>query len=107
VQGVYPKTNNSFTINSRKGIVNLFANAGVSYNEGFNQFYLKRNFHDKNTAALTSVFDQQTSFSSISQSNTFKGGIDFFASKKTTLGIVLNTGYISGHGTGGGSAKYL
>jgi len=105
VQGVYPKTNNSFTINSRKGKVNLFANAGVSYNEGFSKFYLTRNFHDKNTAALTSVFDQETSFSNISKSGTFKGGIDFFASKKTTFGIVANTNNITGHGTGVGSAN--
>ena len=45
-QGVYPKSTNSFNINSRKGKVNVFANASASYFKGFNDNDLYRKFHN-------------------------------------------------------------
>jgi outer membrane receptor protein involved in Fe transport len=92
-QGVYPKTSNSFNINSRKGKVNVFFNANVSYFSGFNDISIKRNFRDKSTGALTSIFDQTNDGKFKGQPTSLKAGLDLFATPKTTVGIVLSGAY--------------
>ena len=55
---------------------------------------IKRNFREKDTKGLISSFDQETKRKS--NSNTFNGkaGMDYFAGKNTTFGIVV-TGFTS------------
>jgi hypothetical protein len=99
-QGVYPKSNNSFAINSRKGKVNLFANYSYSYFKGFNEISINRKFRDKTTKVLTDEFDQNGSSIFEGQPHNLKLGADFFATKKTTFGIVLNGFYNERKGSG-------
>lgn len=95
--GRNPKSNNSFNINYRTGKVNLFANYSYNYNKGWRRLELVRNFRDQQTYELLNVFQQYTKMQPNYQSHTFKTGADFYASKKTTLGVVVN-GYLE-HGT--------
>jgi hypothetical protein len=92
-QGVYPKTNTSFNINSRKGKINVFANYSYSYFKGFEDNNLYRKFHNQRTKELTSIFDQSSYITPTGQPHNFKAGIDLFATEKTTLGIVLGGNY--------------
>ncbi len=92
--GIYPKANESFNINYRTGQVNIFGNYSYNYNKNENTLDLVRNFRDQNTDTLQSVFRQQTLMKHINQTHSFKAGADFYASKKTTLGVVVN-GYTS------------
>ena len=93
-QGFYPKANESFNINYRTGKVNLFGNYSYGYYKNFHSLDLVRNFRDDNTKSLESIFRQRTDGESVSNNHSFKAGADYYVSKKTTLGIVLN-GYSS------------
>ncbi|RFM28104.1 TonB-dependent receptor domain-containing protein [Deminuibacter soli] len=95
--GHNPKSNNSFNINYRTGKVNLFGNYSYNYNKGYQTLDLTRNFRDQNTYELLNVFQQFTKMEPNYQSHTFKTGMDITASKKTTIGFVVN-GYLE-HGS--------
>ncbi|NNV54189.1 TonB-dependent receptor [Limnovirga soli] len=88
--GIHPKANESVNLNYRSGKVNLFGNYSYSYNKGAQQLELTRNFRDQQTGALSSVFTQRTDMSPESQSHNYKMGADYFVSKNTTLGVVVN-----------------
>lgn len=88
--GVYPKSNNSFNINYRRGKWNLFGSFNYNYNKNFQDLELRRNFRDKNTLGLLSVFKQQANMNRQSQYQSYKIGADLYVSKKTTIGFVLN-----------------
>lgn len=89
VQGRTPKSPNSLNLNLRKNKVNLFANYNFSYWEGFNNISLLRKFRDDNGELMT-IFDQKTKGRFYSRNHNVKVGMDYTASKNTTLGIVLN-----------------
>ena len=99
-QGVYPKSSNSFNVNSRKGKVNLFANYSYSYWKGFNDLTISRKFRDRNTDQLTGEINQESNQKYQGQPHNAKLGMDFFATKKTTYGIVLNGFYNLRTGSG-------
>ncbi len=85
----YFKNTNNITLNWRNGKVNLFGNYGFSYWEGFSNFTLNR-FSRLNRATPYDRYVEQHSFDRYSgRPQTFKAGIDYFATKKTTLGFVL------------------
>lgn len=92
--GINPKANESVNLNYRTGKVNLFGNYSYSYNKGSQNLNLTRNFRDSVTGDIASVFKQQTDMTRNYQNHNFKIGMDFYASKKTTLGFVLN-GYVN------------
>ncbi len=89
-QGVYPKANNSLNMNYRSGKWNVFGNYGYNYSKGFQKITLLRNFRDINTLDLVSVFEQNSHQIRVNTFQSLKLGADFYMSKKTTLGIVLN-----------------
>jgi outer membrane receptor protein involved in Fe transport len=89
-QWKYPKFNESLNFNYRKNKVNFFTNLGHNRGEGWGVLAIKRNFRDKDTKGLLSSFDQETRRRN--NNNTFNGkiGLDYFAGKNTTFGIVVN-----------------
>ncbi|MEO6843685.1 MAG: outer membrane beta-barrel family protein [Ginsengibacter sp.] len=93
-QAEYTRTNNSLNINYRTGKVNLFGNYSYSLWQSRNDLYILRKFRDPNTKEVQTIFDQHTSTKRNSQYQNLKLGMDFYANKKTTLGIVMS-GYIN------------
>lgn len=91
-QGVYPKTNNSLNLNQRTGKFNLFVNASHYYSHNFGDIKILRNFREKASDNLLSIFDQRSLSDRNYNSYNYKAGFDYFASKKTTLGLVV-TGF--------------
>lgn len=89
-QGVYPKTNESVNMNYRDGSINLFGNASYSNRERFQTLSIQRKFIDAASKAVTSNFDQQNNLKNNDEAFNGKIGLDYFASKKTTLGVVIN-----------------
>ena len=104
-QGVYAKTNNSLNLNYRAGKVNIFSTLSANYRKGFQQLDINRKYTnpDKSTKA---IFDQNTNSHRENYNYNAKVGMDFYASKKTTLGIVL-TGYTTPGRETGSSTSYL
>ncbi len=89
-QGRYPKLNEGVNFNYRNKKVNLFTNLSHSYNQGFGVLEIERTFRDKSTKELLSNFDQVSRMQNESQNYGAKIGLDYFVSKKTTLGVVFN-----------------
>ncbi len=94
IQGRYTKTNNSLNLNYKKGKVNLFGNYSYSSWKGYEDLYILRNFRNTVTKQLETIFDQQTNMVHASRENNLKIGMDFYATKKTTAGVVFS-GFIN------------
>lgn len=92
--GVYPKSSNSANMNYRNGKWNVFGNCSYNYNKGFQNLRLHRNFRDKSTLNLLSIFEQQADMHNRYEYQSLKIGADFYANKNTTVGVLLN-GYIN------------
>jgi iron complex outermembrane receptor protein len=92
-QGRYPKTNEGFNYNYREGKINLFTNLSHNYQKRFQTLTIDRNIFNGNTGSVEKIFSQEAN--RVIKGNTYnaKLGADFFASKKTTVGAVVNIGY--------------
>jgi len=91
-QGYFPKTNNSLNLNYRNGKFNFFSTISVNYRKQFNDLYIHREYKNPN-GSLNAVFDQIAPSNRVNKNYNAKLGMDFYASKKTTLGFVT-TGFI-------------
>ena len=89
-QGILPKVNESLNFNYRQGKWNLFTNLNHGYRERNQQLNINRNFIDATTKNIVSNFDQQARMNMFSRTYNAKVGADYFASKKTTVGLVLS-----------------
>lgn len=86
----YGRENATATINHRAGKLSTFISAGTFFNKGFNNnsIYRKIPFEDKVT-----IFDQRTERVNKSQYHNVRAGIDYFATEKSTFGILLSGFY--------------
>ncbi len=90
-QGIYAKTNNSLNLNYRTGKFNLFALVSANYRKGFQHLDITRRYKNADKT-LNAIFEQEADLNRINQNYNSKIGMDFYASKKTTIGVVL-TGF--------------
>jgi outer membrane receptor protein involved in Fe transport len=88
-QGRYPKTNEGLNLNYRKGKVNVFTNLSHGYNKNLGTLKFNRNILENDNTTIRNIFDQRTDRLSTGQFYNAKLGLDFFATKKTTVGVVL------------------
>ncbi|RDB07495.1 outer membrane beta-barrel family protein [Runella aurantiaca] len=91
-QGVYRRTNNSLNFNYRINKLNFFSNASVNHNSTYQDLTIWRRYYQP-TGEYTSAFTQNSYIQRNLGGNNLKVGVDFYASKKTTLGVVLNGFY--------------
>lgn len=87
-QGVYPKANTGTTFNYRNKKVNLFGNYNYAYRKGLNHLFLDRNFYENGNFVGRDLKDNFARFPFNSHTGRF--GADFFPSKKTIIGFVVN-----------------
>ncbi len=106
IQSKFTRTNNSLNMNYRTGKVNLFGNYGYSHWQGYNKLTLNRKFRNVATKELETIFDQRTLMNHNSDYQNLKGGMDFYPSKKTTLGVVLS-GYLNPGNNNGNNTTFL
>ncbi|MEP6674570.1 MAG: TonB-dependent receptor [Ferruginibacter sp.] len=92
-QGLVSRTNESINLNFRKNKVNLFGNYSYSYRNKWQNLDILRKFRDKDTKELLNIFDQQARLRGANQNNDLKLGIDYYVSKKTTVGAVVSGFY--------------
>jgi iron complex outermembrane recepter protein len=81
--GVYPKYNEGGSLNYRNKHVNLYSN--FNYNNSSNESYMHFDRHSSDT-----LFGLNSVFTSINRSYNFKGGLDYFINKKSTVGVMVN-----------------
>lgn len=87
-QGVYPKANTGTTFNYRNKKLNLFGNYNYAYRIGLNHLLLDRRFYDNKVYNGGDLKDNYSK--SPLNGNTARLGMDFFPSKKTIIGFVVN-----------------
>lgn len=96
-QGRYAKVSESVNFNYRKNKVNLFTNIGYSNRKNFQNLDIQRKFIDASTKEIRSHFDQLGRLNDGGESLNGKLGLDFYATKKTTIGAVVNGFYNPGY----------
>jgi len=90
-QGVYPKWNAGGTFNYRNKIMNAFGNYNYAYRENLNHLIINRNFY-KNGEFKGS--DDKDNYAWMPfKGHTVRVGADFFPSKNTILGFVVNSSF--------------
>jgi hypothetical protein len=80
----YAKYNSGIALNYRYKKINLFANYNYNKNKNQNKFNLFR------TTSTDSSFDQHSVMLNENETHGFKAGIDFYANRKSTFGIMVN-----------------
>lgn len=89
-QGRYPKANEGFNLNYRNAKLNLSANLSHNYRKGFETLTIQRTFRGTDPATQFRYFDQESN--TILEGNGYNArtSLDYFVSKRTTLGIGLS-----------------
>lgn len=87
-QGKYPKTNNSVNFNYRNNKLNSFATVSYNYAENFSNLDINRYFKNPDGTRRYD-FLQHTYIQPSGGSINAKIGADYYATDKTTFGIVL------------------
>lgn len=95
---VIPKSQNSFTFNYRKNKINFFGNYNPNIFRGRSQLEINRRIIDENKTVL-GYRDVETQFKFGNNNHTLKLGLDYFADKKNTFGVVVSGFTFSGHPT--------
>lgn len=90
-QGIYPKANAGGTFNYRNKNVNVFGNYNYGYRVGLNHLVLDRNFYENGVYNGGDLKDNYSK--SPFNSNTFRVGMDYYPSKKTIVGFVVNSSF--------------
>jgi hypothetical protein len=88
-QGIYPKANAGINLNYRNKSVNIFGNYNYSYRMILNHLILNRNFYNNGVFNGSDDKDNYAKMPMNFQNARF--GIDFFPSKKTIIGFVVNS----------------
>jgi iron complex outermembrane receptor protein len=91
-QGVYPKANAGISYNYRKKKINLFGNYNYGYRKGLNHLILDRNFYTNNKV-FTGADDKDNYMVFPITSHSTRVGLDFFPSRKTIVGVILNANF--------------
>ena len=88
--GRYYKTNHSLQLNYREGKWNYFLNYSTNANKGFTDMYALRTYYKEDRQTIESLLEQPSKIRGQGHNHTLRTGIDYFAGKKTTLGLGLN-----------------
>lgn len=87
-QGIYPKANAGTTFNYRNKKINIFGNYNYNYRVNLNHLILDRNFYSDGAYSGGDLKDNYSK--SPFDGHTTRLGMDFFPSKKTIIGFILN-----------------
>jgi len=93
-QGSYWRTNASTNLNYRNGKYNAFMNFSYNRNNTFKELTIHRTYMKDDLKTIDAMFDQVAFMPSTNIGNNLKIGMDYFASKKTTIGFVAS-GFIN------------
>ena len=88
-QGEYFKSNNSLLLNYRNNKINVFSNLGYITNNGYFASHRQRTYNYPNNL-LSYTLLQQVHEINHSQSFTYNLGLDYYAGKNTTVGVLYN-----------------
>jgi len=86
----YFKTPNSVNFNWRQGKFNIYGNYGYAWWEGFNEVNGNNSLRANSNTPFDRYTLQHTYGRYSDRGQNFRAGVDYFADKKTTIGISVN-----------------
>ncbi len=89
-QGLYARFNGGFNLNHRTEKVNLFGGYNTGKYRGYNDLTIDRRFYDSDNTTLKGSSDQKSRPAWKGMYHGIKLGADYYFSKKTILGVVVN-----------------
>jgi iron complex outermembrane recepter protein len=90
-QGIYPKANAGMTFNYRNQKMNIFGNYNHAYRKQLNHLVINRNFFED---GVFKGSDDKDNYAVMPiNSNSARLGADFFPSKNTIVGFVVNSNF--------------
>ncbi len=98
-QGVYPKPSASANFNLREKKWNFFGSYSYSQPQNFTYFYIHRKFFDQDHN-VASTFEQESYTKQPFSAHNTRLGVDFYASEKTVIGIMVNGNWNEGKRNG-------
>jgi outer membrane receptor protein involved in Fe transport len=90
ILAIYFKQTNSINVNWRQGKINIYGTYGYSHWEGFNNQDLSRSFRKDRSTPFSSTVQQHIDGHFTDFNSNYKTGIDYNASKNTTISAGLN-----------------
>ena len=103
--GRYLRSFNTLNLNYKNGKFNVFSTFGVNQRKSFQELVINRKYYGADSN-LNAIFDQTATFKRSNNNNNAKLGVDFYASKKTTIGVLF-TGSTSPSAQDGTNISYL
>jgi iron complex outermembrane receptor protein len=94
-QGVYPKPSASVNFNVREKKWNFFGSYSYSQPMNFTYFYINRKFFDQDHH-LASTFEQESYTKQPFSAHNTRLGVDFYATSKTVIGVMVNGNWNNG-----------
>lgn len=88
-QGVYQKPSASINFNAREKKWNFFGSYSYSQPMNYTYFYITRKFFDQNHN-LASTFEQESYTKQPFSAHNTRLGVDFYATPKTVIGVMVN-----------------
>ena len=89
-QGRYARSNNSINFNYRINKLNFFSNASYNINNSYQDLTINRRYFSQ-TGVLNSGFTQNSYIKRFTSGANIKLGLDYYISRKATMGIVLSS----------------
>jgi iron complex outermembrane recepter protein len=91
-QGIYARVNDSYNFNYRVNKVNFFSTIGYNLAQGYQNLTMQRQYFEDN-GTLKSAFTQNSLIKKERYIYNLKFGVDYYVSKKATIGFVVNGFY--------------
>jgi hypothetical protein len=104
-QGVYFKTNESLSLNYRKGKFNVFSNYSFGKYNSFQELSIYRRYSNPDNSTRA-IFEQTSRWRNYRTNNNLKLGMDYSLNKKTIVGIVIS-GFYNPENDEGNNVSYL
>lgn len=92
-QGFYNKFNASTNVNYRSKKWNIFGSYAFSKPDNLTRFFINRTFFHPSDGSVESVFEQNSFNRQPMTSHSTRGGVDYFLSKKTVVGVMANANW--------------
>ena len=89
-QGVYSRFNGGANLNYRNEKINLFGGYNGGKYEGYNKLIIDRKIYASDNKTIENLADQVSRPHFEGIYHNIKGGLDYYFSKKTVLGVVVN-----------------
>lgn len=106
-QGIYPKNNNNLLFNYRNGSFNFFFTYSLNINQYLLDLYALRTYYKADGISTEALLEQPYFTKGLNKAHTLRTGVDYFANRKTTLGMAFTGTYLTRNSEGKSTALWM